>query len=550
MLLHQRVKQHPMLQPDRRQAEGGFLLVSMGIMILVIAAILGSFAFVSQRDGRFKANYAAGQRLADLAVMAHNYVQTTYYSTSPAFTNVEATPDLMPLIGVPDGFSFQSINGTNFTAEVAGRNQAPMLGTTFKAPSAYIHIAVRLRPGAIRTPTDNIAFLDGASSRSLNRVGIVNQDAVPNPSCNGVFVPVGSLHVNWGPEPTACLDQASILAIFPTTLPGDIIIPAWEVTIARSNDQAMFRFPQPERPDTSTMYTALLMNNNDIAGAKQTRTTDIVAPGVVGVGTAGTPYNTPGNSAYAWQVRQGAAGAPTTATMTQGMTVGSAGSPANLRVSDQHAGSTVGMTINGNVAFTVGGSLNSADTIQTTAGGPGPFTVEADDDVDGNPATNPKAISVDQVGTSTTSTTVQIADLTGNTVGKAVNLTNICDPTDPAAANCGGRISSTQNMKINNANSRLNVTNTLDTLGRPISNSGANMDVFAGQIITEAASGTQVGKPGGGALDWSVGAIEQTFDTATPGAPGAFNAHVIQVQQECDGKACPDYVTTLPGGGL
>ncbi len=207
MLSRSPVHKKPTLRPERLQGEGGYLLLTVAVFLLVILAGLGSYSFVTQRDARFKANYAAGQRLAQLAIMAHNYAQGEFYSAG----TVEGS-DLLTAIGPPDNFAFAPIKGTTFGVEVRGYNTAPVTGAGVgtHAPSAYIHLSIRQTGVGNRTATDTIAFLDGASSLDLSRVGIVNQDPTPNPTCDGSPIVAGEIHVIWGSEPTACLHKVQI----------------------------------------------------------------------------------------------------------------------------------------------------------------------------------------------------------------------------------------------------------------------------------------------------------------------------------------------------
>ena len=60
--------------------EAGFLLAGSGMLILIVVAMLGSFAFVLTRNSHYHANYATGQRIAEMTTLAHFYAQQTAYA--------------------------------------------------------------------------------------------------------------------------------------------------------------------------------------------------------------------------------------------------------------------------------------------------------------------------------------------------------------------------------------------------------------------------------------------------------------------------------------
>ncbi len=64
--------------------------------------------------------------------------------------------------------------------------------------------------------------------------------------------------VRWGNAETECLTEDELLNVyFPAARDGDLILPIWETALARAEQRALFRYPQPGRPDLQRMEVAL-----------------------------------------------------------------------------------------------------------------------------------------------------------------------------------------------------------------------------------------------------------------------------------------------------
>src|SRR5690606_10885453 len=155
----------------------------------------------------------------------------------------------------PDNIAFDSIGRIALELNIRGRDLAPENGIA-PAASAYLHLKIRPPAGVTRRPTDEVAFLAGAASRGMDRVGIVGTNT--GPDCEGAVA-----IVRWGPESTACLNAAQITLIgFTDVQDGDVIVPAWETALSRIGDDVVLRFPQPERPDLNMMNVDMMFAAN------------------------------------------------------------------------------------------------------------------------------------------------------------------------------------------------------------------------------------------------------------------------------------------------
>lgn len=251
----------------RRYSEQGYMLVTVAVLIMVVVSMLSSVVFVSTRQGKFKENYATGERLAALAPMAHAYVQTAHYISGTTMNG-----DVVNLMDLPDNFSFTKLTDTDFSVEVIARNAMPVAipATPGKAASAYIHLRIRPKVG-MRNPTDTVALQSGANHGGMGRLGFFQTGIPAGDTCDSA-----ATVVRWGPEADSCLNQSQSDSLFTDIQPGDIVVPAWETALAKMDRDAMMRFPQPGRPDLNSMMTDLAMANNDITAAQNIRSETLV----------------------------------------------------------------------------------------------------------------------------------------------------------------------------------------------------------------------------------------------------------------------------------
>ena len=254
----------PVPSQQRLKNEGGYMLATSAVIVLIIVALVSSYAFVMKRQSHFLGNYAAGERIANLAKMSHFYAQTQAYS-GPSSTLADFT-DIYPSLNLPDNFSFPPVEGTKFSVEIMGVNNAPLGATILLAASAYMHIRIRPLNGVGRPPSDDIALQAGASKYGMQRMGYYQTAIDPTDQCDGA-----PTEVRWGPESTACLNNAQIFSIlqFTDVQKGDLIVPVWETAMAQElNKYAILRYPQPERTLTNTMQTNIDMGGFKIINAR------------------------------------------------------------------------------------------------------------------------------------------------------------------------------------------------------------------------------------------------------------------------------------------
>lgn len=500
----------PAPRPCSRNGEGGFLLAGGGVMILIIIALLSSFAFVTSRQGRFQANYAIGQRLGELTTLAHSYAQQTHYRTPLVnidnvmiYSSTAAGNPLTP----PDNFRFNNTGNIRYEVEILGRSAAPINGNvsaTIKAASAYMH--VRIRPavaGAVLSPTDRIALLSGATSRNLSRVGVVDVGLAAGDTCDGP----NPTRVRWGPETSACLNAGHIAALGMTDVQtGDLILPVWETALARGSNDALYRFPQPERPDMNTMNTHLKMAANSITDAGGLLTENLVASNSADMmGTMTIRFKTATGQDSNSRLRlQGPAAANN-----------------NLRIYDQTGTNATPLDVSGPSMFRpgTGNSLNIANTLQEGA----PLTVNVVDPIFGLA----RNFMTDTINTKPGSS--MLVQPSNKTLIPPTRTT-IAAEYLTTAANTG--------LNIPAANGRFAVGGTLssDLRGRmqifpvPVF---MPMSIYSAQLVTAPTGTTQITSP-----TWSLGGLDQT-------GSGTLSLHGIRTPI-CDGDPCPDKMTTDP----
>lgn len=488
-----------------RESEQGYLLVMTGVIILILVFVLSSYSFVLKRDSHYKENYAAGQRFADIVTAAHFFAQQQVYDSSGPGT---VDSQLLNL-GLPDDQVINPIAGTEFEVEVRGADEAPVNSTTplpIKAASAYVHLKIRTGTGRARAPSDVVAFLAGAASHGMSRVGIVGA-AGSGGLCDAN--PTGAI-TRWGPDVSACLTSGLVSALgFTDVQDGDIIVPAWETALARNDLQVVFRYKQPERPDLNAMTTNLAFDNsalppgaidclnastNCMRGASEVRTADIDSTGIATVNN--------------FLVRQGS-----------NANLRHVNTNNTLRVYDQNGSPDV-MTVNGAVDLS-GTTTSVGKTIRPNTGG----TINA---------SSPNPILTNHLGAKVAS---------GETpFDTTINLSAMgAAPPAPSAAINGLTGSFINDVNMTRAGGQFNTTGRIGVVGgttRFSNNVGTPLNVFAATITTNnTANITNTTNN----LDWSVGSIDQ-HDSAIPDATKRLTVQVITINQSCYGRACPDSI--------
>jgi hypothetical protein len=477
--------------PPCQTSESGYLLATMAVLLLVVIALVGTFAFIATRDSRFKGNYATGERLADLAVMAHYYAQDQHYGASG--TNLDAIADLYDGVHLvpPDGFSFGPVANTHFTMEIVGRDASPVNAATpvaLKAASAYLHLRIR---GVGRAPSDDVALESGANHGKMQRIGFYKTGIVTGDLCDGA-----TTAVRWGPEDSSCLNDSQIAVMFLDVQKGDIIVPAWETALAKTNDRAMMRYPQPERPDLNVMNADLHMRlSTDTTGPRHnienaaSATMDDVTIHTTAV--AGSKFGTMlvrGNSPTDFQ--------------------GGTEMDNGLRVYDQNGGATP-MTVAGAVNLT-GGDVNISQNLLKS----GTATLAVS-------STN--TVNVDTLGSSTVDMMIKPSTNPTFTAGVEKML--------PAIGQ----------LVLNSATSRLTVANNIDGSLVPLMASGTNMAVYVANLNMSGTTQTVQ------ATTLQVGSISQTGNSSNNFlAIDRLNTNGCYTT----GGACPTSFTGTGGGGF
>lgn len=473
---------------DQRPKEGGYMLMGVALFLVLVTFMLGTLSFVTKRNARFQANYAVGEHIAHLANMAHNFAQSQRYTlVSPMeldgvlLYSSAATAAFTP----PDGFGFSPLSGTNFIVEVRGSNEAPLAPSLFQAASAYMHVRIRPDADIQRSSTDDIALMQGANHRGMSRVGRVQGP-------NGDLCDGGQTRVRWGEEASSCLNDTHIGTLgFSDVREGDIIVPAWETALARSEDRAVYRYPQPERPDMNRMATALNMQANPILNAATTSTENINAGGNVALQDMTVRHNQ-------------ATGFQDTVTVNN----------QPMRVYDQNGVLDPVMNVTGLVEFTAA-NLSVGDTLQVGTG-----TLDV---VVANP------VYTNELGNVSHALAIDVRD--------AANVEVVVQDINPA--------STINNLVLLNDASRLAVTGNLDTTqfspGNGLIGGVPSANLYGAELLTATGGNTQI-VHGSGNVPWEIGAIDQKNT-------GSLGVSSLQIET-CLGKACPDNVTDTPDGGL
>ncbi len=496
---------------DGRQHEQGYLLVFSGVMIIVLVAMLSSYSFVLKRDNSYKANFAAGQRFAELASAAHYYAQQVVYDNA---SSVTGNCNLVTDMNLPGGAALPALVGTTMTVEICGADAAPVhtiVNANVKAASAYA--VLRIRSNADRAPSDTIAFLAGAASNGMDRVGIYGTNA--GGDCDGV---VNGAVMSWGPDQSACLTNGLITSLginVGTLLPGDVIVPVWETALSQNDTRLIYRHKQPERPDTNTMMTDLSFDNSALPA------------GPVVCGDLNTHCLQNVADLDTQNLNVAVIGAADTLTNFQDGLVARAGTTTNLQQADMLGSVNV---YDQNGAATV---MNVAGLVDLSADGT-PNTISVSDTIN---ATGVDVIAANPIQT----------NLIGAQVGDprpprtdisliGVNPKAVFDDINP--------VTTIENVTINNATGRFNVLGSIGAAGgtQTFTNiPGSPMDIYAASINVVNPTSRIVSSS-----NWSVGSIDQFGNTPT----NNLTVDDFRVNQDCIGRACPNAVNQAPGGGF
>lgn len=473
--------------PAQQTHESGFMLAASGVFILVIIALLSSFAFIANRDSRFKEHYAAGQQAATMIIASHSVAQRIYYEDmngTGSFDGDEIEYQALP-----------AIKDVEYDVIINASTNSPITSTsTHQAASAYAHIKIRYPAAKPMLPSDMTAFMAGAAQRGLSRIGIVGKNIPAGDSCDSL-----DTVVRWGPEDTACLNDNHLgtLAISDVQ-DGDVIVPVWESALATGSRTAMYRFKQPERPDLNIMQQNLVMNAFDIESVKDINSDTFTANDTAQL-----------QELY---VRNGGE-----TRFNQATTINA---PLNILDADATSTTTV-LTVNAPVQFTQDMSVAAAINQGPSATSRISTTVANPVGVDTLNTLPGAAMNIDPIG----SATLTVAALLSTGVPNSLTL----DGSGKTLV-VGNNLTAGSNTRIANAvGKQLHLYTGAFT---------TNTTSFFSPAVTMTLTGTETTR-------FTVGAIEQIGLGATK------YLQIPRIHTgDCHGRACPDYETETPGGGF
>ena len=343
----------------------------------------------------------------------------------------------------------------------------------------------------------------GPLTRGLSRVGFYNTNIAAGDTCDG-----DPAIVRWGPETSSCLSQNYVAALgFTDVQAGDIIVPVWETALARAKDDVIYRFKQPERPDTNTMNVDLKMNGNGpqrILGAGQMYADTMTQDDTIDPGSPNGKTLMDGSM----MVRNGQATMLKEKATTNGA----------FKIYSQ-TGAPTPMTVAGTVNFT-NANINVANTIQETA----PVTVTV---------ANPAGFGAQRLASKDPTQAMVISQINPLINLKVAMKRPAGSPAFPV---------SVQSVDVNGMGKSVAVTGTLDTRGATLKTG----NIYAAQMNTIGArTATNVSINTNDPAGWQVGSIHQIGTDPDQG----FKVDKMDVQVLCDGAACPDNIIIPPPDG-
>ncbi len=348
-----------------QKGQGGYMLLSMLAMMLLLTAAYSSLVFVEKKEYNWNFNYALGQQFATISKAAHTYVQNVafdpdyvghskraaFLAGATAGNNLITVNDLIDEGFLPANFPANLGASQNKYQDIQITAFADVVGSPNAAPTAYVvmDIDVDTANDRRRTPADIAAFRVGAASKGLARMGI---RPPPEVELATPAIPCGveTSRVRWGDNPSDCLSDGDIAAItngVVTVLDqNDAIAPAWEIVTEITDQQAVFRYPQPNRPDGQTINIDITLDGNNVTDVDYARVTnDMTVAGDMTINLTAAnlgSLNVTGDSVLAGNVTTTAVvsgGTPydgdvatNSATANNGVTVGSAGAPSELAI--------------------------------------------------------------------------------------------------------------------------------------------------------------------------------------------------------------------------
>lgn len=472
--------------PPSATCESGYMMMGGVIMVLLVSALLGSFAFVNRTTNSQDNNYNAGLRFAELALTAHSVAQGLRYGPPENLTDYNDFTNIDGALNLPDGFNLAHLNAQII---VSARDQLPLGGFS---PAASAFVALHFT-GPARAPTARTSFEAGASKGGMARMAVVVNRGATN---NGELCRSMTNGARWGPGEFECLTAAEVGQISAALEDGDVIAPAWETFLTLAGDNKLMRYPQPERPELNSMQQNLNMNDGtarDITNAGLIRSNNIT------VNNAMTVQNT--------MEVHGATSFNGAATANINLAVQGPALAPVLRVTEGGNSTQFDNGGSGRQRITVAGETNSLSLHATDPTNATLASMRADAIQTSQPNT-----TIDRQDASQVNPTEVLVQHSGVATG------NIIDGNVDVASN----VDAPQRMIINTA-SQLTINNAYAGV----------MDVGGATNVTTTNTN-----------EWFVGSIEQR------GATGRLRVRNVEVRDACRGYACPDRIYQPPDGGL
>ncbi len=243
---------HPALRD--RPNEGGYLLITVTIVILAIGGLLASLTFETTRQTRHEAYVAFGQHMGDLAIAAHHTAQSLFYATPS--TTVDGVNLFPNLLDFPNSNTV-TLHNIQFQVSVLGVEGVPFNDAASTIPSAFVTIRPVPPAGEELLAEDLVSFTEGLERRRVT-YGVVGTVPAGDMCENNIGAVAEDTIIRWGTEITDCIGISNITG----SQTGDIIIPTWEAALANIDTRAVMRYPQPERPDLSEMTVDMTFDTN------------------------------------------------------------------------------------------------------------------------------------------------------------------------------------------------------------------------------------------------------------------------------------------------
>lgn len=278
-----------------KREDGYFLFIFLGVLGFV-TIIITTFFFARKEQDRWQLNYTLGQQFAQFSRAAHHYAQNAAFDdTHPRYEAFRVSPsqrglndnlitleDLIAEAFLPSNFQLppRTYQGVEFFAYgVFYGEDGPFEPATGTMPAQAIPSALTVMDITAeldeRTPLDVSAFRAGAASKGFFDIAIPQRSLIVRTEENNLNTCRGDLDVfvSWSDNRDDCMseedlnDIAARNPVFTDTLdPQDALGYGWEAALAKIDQRAVMRRPQPGVPFGNVMSTGVGMDSNNIIG--------------------------------------------------------------------------------------------------------------------------------------------------------------------------------------------------------------------------------------------------------------------------------------------